>query len=79
VLTPTTGGPAFPFDTTAPAGQADFTLIANIAGLAATAFPVGVGPDGLPLSAQILSRSETTTLSLAARLATPVPSPEPFR
>jgi aspartyl-tRNA(Asn)/glutamyl-tRNA(Gln) amidotransferase subunit A len=79
VLTPTTGGPAFPFDKTAPAGQADFTLIANIAGLAATAFPVGVNPDGLPLSAQILSRCETTTLSLAARLATPPPPPDRFR
>jgi aspartyl-tRNA(Asn)/glutamyl-tRNA(Gln) amidotransferase subunit A len=79
VLTPTTGGPAFPFDKTAPAGQADFTLIANIAGLAATAFPIGLSSDGLPLSAQILSRREALTLSLAARLATPPPPPERFR
>jgi aspartyl-tRNA(Asn)/glutamyl-tRNA(Gln) amidotransferase subunit A len=79
VLTPTTGGPAFPFDKTSPAGQADFTLIANIAGLAATAFPIGLSSDGLPLSAQILSRSEAVTLSLAARLATPPPPPERFR
>jgi aspartyl-tRNA(Asn)/glutamyl-tRNA(Gln) amidotransferase subunit A len=79
VLTPTTSRPAFPFDTTAPAGQADFTLIANIAGLAATAFPTGVNSDGLPLSAQILSRSEAMMLSLAARLATPAPPPERFR
>jgi len=79
VVTPTTGGPAFPFNKAAPAEQADFTLIANIAGLAATAFPIGVDPDGLPLSAQILSRSEAVTLSLAARLATPPSPPERFR
>jgi aspartyl-tRNA(Asn)/glutamyl-tRNA(Gln) amidotransferase subunit A len=79
VLTPTTGGPAFPFDQGAPAGQADFTLIANIAGLAATAFPIGLSSDGFPLSAQILSRSGAVTLSLAARLATSPPPPERFR
>jgi aspartyl-tRNA(Asn)/glutamyl-tRNA(Gln) amidotransferase subunit A len=79
LMTPTTGGPAFPFDDGAPAGQADFTLIANIAGLAATAFPLGVSQDGLPLSAQILGRSEAVTLSLAARLAARPPPPEGFR
>jgi aspartyl-tRNA(Asn)/glutamyl-tRNA(Gln) amidotransferase subunit A len=79
LITPTTGGPAFPFEQSAPAGQADFTLIANIAGLAATAFPLGLSQDGLPLSAQILGRSEAVTLSLAARLASPLPPPEGFR
>jgi aspartyl-tRNA(Asn)/glutamyl-tRNA(Gln) amidotransferase subunit A len=79
VLAPTTAGLAFPFDQVPPPGQADFTLIANIADLAATAFPVGVSQDGLPLSAQVLSRSGTTSLSLAARLATPAEPPARFR
>ena len=78
VITPTTRGPAFPFDQAAPADQADFTLLANIAGLAATAFPFGLGQDALPRSAQVLSRSEAVTLSLAAALAVPPPAPERF-
>jgi len=79
LITPTTGGPAFPFEQSAPARQPDFTLIANIAGLAATAFPLGLSQDGLPLSAQILGGSEALTLSLAARLGASLPPPEGFR
>ena len=79
VITPMTRGPAFPFDQAAPADQGDFTLLANVAGLAATAFPLGLGQDALPRSAQVLSRSEAVTLSLAAALAVPPPAPERFR
>jgi aspartyl-tRNA(Asn)/glutamyl-tRNA(Gln) amidotransferase subunit A len=69
ILTPTTAAPAFSFDATPPADQADFTVLANISGLAATAFPLGLGADGLPLSAQILSASDACAIRLAGRLA----------
>jgi aspartyl-tRNA(Asn)/glutamyl-tRNA(Gln) amidotransferase subunit A len=75
LLLPTTATPAFDFDAAAPAGQADFTLPANLAGLAATAFPIGPGPSGLPLSAQVIGARGETTLSLAARLAVPFAPP----
>jgi aspartyl-tRNA(Asn)/glutamyl-tRNA(Gln) amidotransferase subunit A len=72
VLTPTTPQVAFPFDATVPANQADFTLPGNLAGLPATAFPVGSSPTGLPLSVQIMAQSEATALRLAATLARPL-------
>jgi len=75
ILTPTTSAPAFSFDTAAPVDQADFTLLANISGLAATAFPLGLGSDGLPRSAQILSASDAVAIRLAGRLARSIPGP----
>jgi aspartyl-tRNA(Asn)/glutamyl-tRNA(Gln) amidotransferase subunit A len=68
LLTPTTGTAAFPFDSPAPASQADFTLLANIAHLEATAFPIGTTADGMPLSAQFLSSAPGQTLALATAL-----------
>jgi aspartyl-tRNA(Asn)/glutamyl-tRNA(Gln) amidotransferase subunit A len=68
LLTPTTGTPAFPFEAPAPASQADFTLLANIAHLEATAFPIGTTPDGMPLSAQFLSFDAGLSLTLATAL-----------
>jgi aspartyl-tRNA(Asn)/glutamyl-tRNA(Gln) amidotransferase subunit A len=79
VLTPATPGPAFSFDDAPPINQADFTMLANIAGFAATAFPVGATPDGLPLSLQVISESDETALDLAERLALPAPTPPAFR
>jgi aspartyl-tRNA(Asn)/glutamyl-tRNA(Gln) amidotransferase subunit A len=73
ILTPTIAAPAFSFDATPPADQADFTVLANISGLAATAFPLGLGADGLPLSAQILSASDALAPQLAGRLARATP------
>jgi aspartyl-tRNA(Asn)/glutamyl-tRNA(Gln) amidotransferase subunit A len=73
ILTPTTAAPAFSFDTAAPVDQADFTLLANISGLAATAFPLGLGPDGMPVSAQIISGSDALAIQLAGRLARSAP------
>jgi len=74
ILTPTTTAPAFSFDVAPPADQADFTVLANISGLAATAFSLGVGDEGMPLSAQIISGSDALAIRLAGRLtrATPV-------
>jgi aspartyl-tRNA(Asn)/glutamyl-tRNA(Gln) amidotransferase subunit A len=69
VLLPTTASPAFRFDEPTPADQADFTLLANLAGLAATAFPVGVAANGLPLSLQIFSQSDAMALELAQRFS----------
>jgi aspartyl-tRNA(Asn)/glutamyl-tRNA(Gln) amidotransferase subunit A len=74
ILTPSTGAPAFSFDAEAPVDQADFTVLANISGLAATAFPLGLGTDGLPLSAQLISASDALVIRLAGRIAKP-PSP----
>jgi aspartyl-tRNA(Asn)/glutamyl-tRNA(Gln) amidotransferase subunit A len=73
ILAPTTAAPAFSFDAAAPADQADFTVLANISGLAATAFPLGLGDDGMPLSAQIVSASDALAIRLAGRLARATP------
>ncbi len=73
LLCPTTGGPAFRFGEPIPADQADITCLANVAGLPAVAFPMGLSSDGLPLSAQIIGRDSQAILGLAGRLATPLP------
>lgn len=79
LLAPTAPQTAFAFDTAAPVNQADFTAVANITGLPATAFPVGVDADGLPVSMQIMSWTEDYGLAVADGLATPVGSPAAFR
>jgi len=75
LLCPTTGAPAFAFGDPIPADQADITCLANLAGLPAVAFPIGLSKEGLPLSAQIIGRRSVDILSLAARLATPLGAP----
>ncbi|PZN93748.1 MAG: amidase [Alphaproteobacteria bacterium] len=71
VLLPTTPQAAFAHGR-APNTQADFTAIANIAGLPALSLPAGVDADGLPVAAQLIGRagSEPMLLELAARLDT---------
>jgi aspartyl-tRNA(Asn)/glutamyl-tRNA(Gln) amidotransferase subunit A len=69
VLMPTTRRAAFAFGSARPRGTADFTCLANIAGLAATAFPVGLRDGALPLSVQAVGADEQTCLALAQRLA----------
>ena len=78
VLMPTAPQTAFPFGD-APANQADFTALANFTGLPATAFPVGMTAEGLPLSCQVVAGDGSTALRLAERLATPVGAPPAFR
>jgi aspartyl-tRNA(Asn)/glutamyl-tRNA(Gln) amidotransferase subunit A len=73
ILTPTTAAPAFSFDVAPPVDQADFTVLANISGLAATAFPLGLGAGGMPLSAQIISGSDALAIRLAGRSARATP------
>ncbi len=78
VLMPTAPQTAFPFGDP-PANQADFTAIANFTGLPATAFPVGMTADDLPLSCQVVAGSEAAALGLAERLATLVGAPAGYR
>ena len=69
VLMPTTPQAAFVHGK-APVTQADFTGLANIAGLPALSLPSGVSEQGLPVAVQLVGRrgSEATLLALAARL-----------
>jgi len=70
ILLPTTPQAAFPHSSDAPVSQADFTALANIAGLPALAIPAGWSDDGLPVGVQLMGRpgSEATLLALGARL-----------
>jgi aspartyl-tRNA(Asn)/glutamyl-tRNA(Gln) amidotransferase subunit A len=69
LLLPTAPQAAFPHGR-APVTQADFTGLANIAGLPALSLPAGVDVDGLPVGVQIVGRagSEATLLALAGRM-----------
>ncbi|MBI1263617.1 MAG: amidase [Alphaproteobacteria bacterium] len=55
VAAPTALEPAFAFAEPAPAGQADLTAFADMAGVAATAVPMGLTPAGLPVSMQFMA------------------------
>jgi len=56
LLMPTTPQAAFADATAAPANQADFTALANIAGLPALSLPAGVDADGMPVAVQLVCR-----------------------
>jgi aspartyl-tRNA(Asn)/glutamyl-tRNA(Gln) amidotransferase subunit A len=78
VLTPAVPAPAFAFSAPGEAEAGDFTLLANLLGWPALAFPLGLGSQGLPLSGQVIARSEATCLDVAARLAKSPPPPRDF-
>ena len=67
LLLPTAPQTAFPHAAPAPANQADFTCLANIAGLPALSFPAGQSADGLPIGMQLIGPrgSERPLIALA--------------
>jgi aspartyl-tRNA(Asn)/glutamyl-tRNA(Gln) amidotransferase subunit A len=67
LVLPTTPGPAFAFDQAAPESQADYTVLANIAGLAAVSVPEKT-VDGLPVGIQAIGRDDALVLGVAMTL-----------
>ena len=67
LVLPTTPQTAFPFDAPVPPTQADFTVPASVAGLAAISVPAGER-DGLPLGTQVIGRDDARVLGVAATL-----------
>lgn len=70
LVLPTTPQRAFPQGAPTPADQADFTALANLAGLPAIAFPVPAPDGGLPGSLQLVGPpwSEGRLVAIAERL-----------
>ncbi len=66
VVAPTALEPAFAFGQPAPAGQADLTAFADMAGVPATAVPMGLTDAGLPVSIQFLAPHGRDGLSVRA-------------
>jgi aspartyl-tRNA(Asn)/glutamyl-tRNA(Gln) amidotransferase subunit A len=78
VLTPATPIATSPFEPENPV-MTQFTALANVLGLPATAFPVGLDPRGRPLSVQALSREDDTALGLARLLGRNLGAPPSFQ
>ena len=70
LIMPTVPNVAFPHSDPEPAAQADFTCLANIAGLPAISIPAGWTEDGLPIGVQIVASSgaEAGLFALARQL-----------
>ena len=68
ILMPTAPQAAFSHSENVPANQADFTCLANIAGLPAISMPAGHDERGMPVAVQIVGRAgEETRLFAIAR------------
>ncbi|WP_367947263.1 amidase family protein [Sphingopyxis sp. BSNA05] len=70
ILLPTAPQAAFSHAGKAPDNQADFTCLANIAGLPAISIPAGCNEDGLPVGVQLIGAAgnEAGLLHLAGKL-----------
>jgi aspartyl-tRNA(Asn)/glutamyl-tRNA(Gln) amidotransferase subunit A len=70
ILLPTAPQTAFPHSDAAPANQADFTCLANIAGLPAIAIPAGWSQEGLPVGVQLVGKTghEAGLFALARKI-----------
>lgn len=66
VVAPTALEPAFPFGGDIPAGQADLTAFADMAGVPAAAVPMGLSENGLPLSIQFMAARGQDALAMKA-------------
>jgi aspartyl-tRNA(Asn)/glutamyl-tRNA(Gln) amidotransferase subunit A len=69
VLTPTTPQRATRLNSAAPANQADFTALANVAGIPALAVPVAVKGEVLPASVQLTGPSWSEGMLVCAAMA----------
>ncbi|MFC3581178.1 amidase [Sphingomonas hylomeconis] len=71
LLLPTAPQAAFEQGTRAPANQADFTALANIAGLPALSLPAGTDADGMPVAVQLIgpAESERALIAIARHIA----------
>ncbi len=66
VVAPTALEPAFPFGQEVPAGQADLTAFADMAGVPAAAVPMGLSEAGRPLSLQFIAAQGHDGLAMKA-------------
>jgi len=67
LVLPTTPQTSFAFDRAVPETQADFTVLASIAGLAAISIPAEER-EGLPMGVQVVGRDDALVLGVAATL-----------
>src|SRR5207237_1113264 len=70
LLLPTTPQSAFAMDAPVPANQADYTVLANLAGAPAISLPLPVAAGQMPIGLQAIGPrgSDTALLQLAAQL-----------